>query len=442
MLLLALAVAMIGEAPTANATPPNIVVLLCDDLGYGDLGCFGHPTIKTPVIDRLATEGARLTCLYGGAPVCSPSRAGLFSGQNPNRLGIRDWIRPDSGVHLPRTTVTVAQRLKAAGYRTCLSGKWHLNSRFDGREPTPGDFGFDHWFATQNNAKHQNPSNFVRNGRPVGPLQGHATAIVVDEAIRFIDEGSVQEPFALFVTFHAPHEQIETPEAYTELCKDISDPTVRAYFGSVSMVDHEVGRLLDALDSRGLRDRTLVWFTSDNGPETYKRYPKAIHSHGSAAPLRGMKLTMFEGGLRVPGVVRWPGRVAPGATIAEPIAFYDLLPTFCALAGVAPPDARLDGVNVLPILEGAGNKVERPIPLQWQYDAALDAPWRIALRQGPWKLLADADRRQVALYNLDADPAESHDRAAENPEIVQRLREKLERGYVPPDDMKKSKDQD
>lgn len=440
MSLLALAAILIGigEVPHAPETRPNLVVLLCDDLGYGDLGGFGHPKIQTPVIDRLATEGARLTCLYGGAPVCSPSRAGLFSGQNPNRLGIRDWIQLDSGVHLPRDTVTVAQRLKDAGYRTCLSGKWHLNSRFNDQEPTPGDFGFDHWFATQNNTKHQGPSNFVRNGQRVGPIEGHATAIVVDEAIRFIDQNDAREPFAVFVTFHAPHEQIETPEAYTSLYRDVDDPTMRDYFGSVSMIDHEVGRLLDALDSRGLRDRTLVLFTSDNGPETYKRYPSAIHSHGSAAPLRGMKLTMFEGGLRVPGVIRWPGRVRPGGTIAEPIAFYDILPTFCAIAGVAPPETPLDGANILPILTGDGPPVDRPVPLQWQYDHALDAPWRIALRQGPWKLLADADRNHFALYNLDADPTESHDRAAEHPEIVQRLRADLERGYVPPPDVKTS----
>ncbi len=435
MFLLALAAALLGGVPEGGgeaAPRPNIVVLLCDDLGYGDLGCFGHPRIQTPVIDRLATEGARLTSLYGGAPVCSPSRAGLFSGQNPNRLGIRDWIRLDSGVHLPRSTVTVASVLKAAGYRTCLSGKWHLNSRFNDREPTPGDFGFDHWFATQNNTKHQDPSNLVRNGQRVGLMKGHATAIVVDEAIRFIDADQTGAPFAVFVTFHAPHEQIETPEAYTKLYEDVSDPTVRDYFGSVSMIDHEVGRLLKALDSRGLRDRTLVLFTSDNGPEAYQRYPKAIHSHGSAAPLRGMKLTMFEGGLRVPGVIRWPGHLKPGTEITEPIAFQDVLPTFRALAGVSPTEARLDGVSVLPIL--AGGKVERPIPLHWQYDSALDAPWRIAVREGPWKLLANAERDQFALFNLEADIGETHDRAGENPEVVQRLRADLERLYVPPTD--------
>jgi arylsulfatase A len=403
--------------------------MLCDDLGYGDLGCFGHPRIKTPEIDRLARDGLKLTCLYAGAPVCSPSRGALFSGRNPNRLGIRDWIPLDSGIHLPRSTVTVAQRLKQAGYTTCLSGKWHLNSRFDGREPTPGDFGFDHWFATQNNTKHQDPLNFVRNGKRVGPLKGHASALVVDEAIGFIEKAG-NRPFAVFVTFHAPHEQIETPEAYTSQYADVPDPTTRDYYGSVSLVDHEVGRLLDALDARGLREQTLVLFTSDNGPEGLRRYPKAIHSHGSAGPLRGQKLSMFEGGLRVPGVVRWPGRVKAGTECAEPVVFYDILPTLCAVAGVA-PGVTSDGVNLLPILDG--RSVERPVPLHWQYDKAQEGPWRIAVRRGPWKLLADADRKQFALYDVANDIAEKQDRAANRPEIVKQLRAELDRLYLPPE---------
>jgi arylsulfatase A len=179
----ALAIACLA-APAARQ--PNIVVILCDDLGYGDLGCFGHPRIRTPNIDRLAQEGARLTSFYSGAPVCSPSRAALFTARNPNRLGIRDWIDQDSSAHLSRSELTVAQLLKGAGYTTCLSGKWHLNSRFDGIEPNPGDFGFDHWFATQNNTRHQDPINFVRNGKNVDPLKGHATSLVVDEALKFI----------------------------------------------------------------------------------------------------------------------------------------------------------------------------------------------------------------------------------------------------------------
>jgi arylsulfatase A len=388
-----------------------------------------RPGVEAVPHGAAAHAQARLTCLYAGAPVCSPSRAALFSGRNPNRLGIRDWIDLDSGVHLPRSTVTVAQRLKAAGYTTCLSGKWHLNSRFNGREPTPGDFGFDHWFATQNNAKHQDPTNFVRDGQRAGPLHGHATTLVVDEAIRFIDRAEGR-PFAVFVTFHAPHEQIQTPEAYTSMYADVPDPTERDYYGSVSLVDHEVGRLMAALDSRGLRDRTLVLFTSDNGPEGLRRYQNAIHSHGSAGPLRGKKLSLYEGGLRVPGVVRWPGWVKAGGECSEPMVFYDVLPTLCAVAGAAPaPGVALDGINILPLLDGQA--VERRVPLHWQYDRAQDGPWRIALRRGRWKILADADRGRFALFDLEGDIAETRDLAAERPEVVERLRAELERGVCP-----------
>ena len=418
-----------SEAPAAAR--PNIVVMLTDDLGYGDLGCFGHPRIKTPELDRLATEGLKLTSMYSGAPVCSPSRAGLFAGRNPNRLGIRDWIPQDSGVFLPRDTVTVAQRLREAGYTTCLSGKWHLNSKFNGTEPTPGDFGFDHWFATQNNTKHQDPTNFVRDAKRAGPLKGHASELVVDDAIAFINKAG-DRPFAVFVTFHAPHEIVETPPEYTSMYADVADPTTRDYYGSVSLVDHEVGRLVKAIDARGLRDRTLVMFTSDNGPEGLKRYPKAVHSHGSAAPLRGQKLSMYEGGYRVPGLVRWPGRVKPGTESAEPVVFYDLLPTLCAVAGTTPPPGvALDGVDVTPILEG-GKVDARPVPLHWQYDKAIGGPWRIAVRRGRWKLLADADRKNFALYDVVADVSETKDGASDHPEVVAELRDELERVYVPP----------
>ncbi len=428
-MILAAVTVLLGAAAATEAPKPNIVVLLCDDLGYGDLGCFGHPRIKTPEIDRLARDGVKLTCLYAGAPVCSPSRAALFSGRNPNRLGVRDWIDQGSGIHLPRSTVTVAERLKAAGYTTSLSGKWHLNSQFDGREPTPGDFGFDHWFATQNNTKHQNPTNFVRDGKPAGPLKGHASTLVVDEAIGFIDMAR-DRPFAVFVTFHAPHEQIETPPEYSAMYADVPDPTTRDYYGSVSLVDHEVGRLVAALDDRKLRERTLVFFASDNGPEGLRRYASAIHSHGSAGPLRGMKLSMYEGGLRVPGVVRWPARLKPGGECAEPVVFYDILPTLCAAAGATPPtEVTLDGVDVLPLLEG--RSVERPVPLHWQYDNAQGGPWRVALRRGPWKILADAGRKQFALYDVVNDIAESRDRSADKPDVVRQLQTELERIYSP-----------
>lgn len=427
--LIAVAIGLVCPPLLIAASKPNIVVLLTDDLGYGDLGCFGHPRIKTPHLDQLARDGLKLTCCYAGAPVCSPSRAALFTGRNPNRMGIRDWIPPGTGICLPRTEITIAQRLKATGYMTCLAGKWHLNSKFDGMEPTPGDFGFDHWFATQNNAAptHANPTNFVRNRRRVGALTGNSSTLIMEEGMKFLGEAD-DRPFALFICFHAPHEIVAAPDQFTAMYSDIPDETKRVYYGSVSLVDHEVGRLLKVLHDRKLHDNTLVFFTSDNGPETLHRYPNATHSHGSAGPLRGMKLSMYEGGYRVPGILRWPGHTKPGSISDEPVAFYDLMPTLCSVAGIEPPaDRPLDGANALPVMDG--KSIARSAPLYWQYDKAQQSPWKLALRQGEWKLLADEKLEHVALYNLAADAGEKTDLAEKEPDRVRTLREVLAKRY-------------
>jgi arylsulfatase A len=313
--------------------------------------------------------------------------------------------------------------LKAAGYRTCLSGKWHLNSKFNGQEPTPGDHGFDHWFATQNNAapSHQDPTNFVRNGKRAGPLTGNASTLVVDEAISFIKEAK-DRPFFVYVAFHAPHEPVAVPQEWSDRYKDEPDPTVRAYYGSVSLIDHEVGRLVKFLDDARLSANTLVMFTSDNGPETLKRYKTAERSHGSPGPLRGMKLHLTEGGIRVPGVVRWPGRIKPAGS-DEPVGFVDLMPTLCALAGTKLPDKPLDGTDVGPLLF-AGKTPERKVPLYWQYDKAIGdttPPWTMAVRRDNYKLLADAKQEKFALYDLRADVGEKTDLSAD-PRHADRLK--------------------
>ena len=429
-LLLALAAGLLPAAATAaepaKPAKPNVVVFLCDDLGYGDLGCFGNKTIQSPNLDKLAKEGVKLTDFYAGAPVCSPSRAALFTGRNPNRYGIRDWIPANSKIFLRRDEVTVAKLLQQQGYRTGLFGKWHLNSRMDGSEPTPGDHGFDYWFATQNNAAttHENPTNFVRNGRAVGPLRGNSSTLIADEAIRFIKE-TKDKPFAVFLCFHATHEQVATPEEYTKKYADVADPTVRTYYGSVTLMDHEVGRVLLELDVRQLRDSTFVLFTSDNGPETLHRYKNAIHSHGSAGPLRGMKLHMTEGGIRVPGIARWPGHIKPGTVSAEPVGFVDLLPTLCAMTGAHVPNDRfLDGADARPAF--AGQAVKRKVPLYWQYDRAL-GDWKVAIREGDWKLLADGKLEKFALYNLAEDVGEKKDRSgdADQAERLKKMRAEL-----------------
>ena len=315
---------------TFSAEPPrtNFVVMLCDDLGYGDIGCFGHPHIKTPQLDKLAGEGLRLTDCYAAAPVCSPSRSGLLTGRIPNRLGVYDWIPEQSPMHLMQKEVTVARLLKDAGYQTCHVGKWHCNGHFNSPEqPQPNDHGFDHWFSTQNNAgpSHKNPVNFVRNGQPVGLIEGYSSQIIVDEALSWLKRRDTSKPFLLMVWLHSPHEPIATASSFVEQYKSVAETPEQAdYFGNVTQLDHEVGRLMKRLDDDGLRDNTLVYFSSDNGPETLNRYKGSERSQGRPGPLRGMKLHMYEGGIRVPGILRWPGHAKAGQTVSEPVASYDL----------------------------------------------------------------------------------------------------------------------
>jgi len=419
---------------------PNIVHIYCDDLGYGDLGCFGNPVIRTPSLDKLAAEGMRLTDFYCPSPVCSPSRAGVMTGQTPNRTGVYDWIPENSGVCLTGNEVTVPQLLRSGGYTTCHSGKWHLISKWDGSEPTPGDHGFDYWFSTQNNAHptHRNPDNFIRNGKPVGPLEGYSSTIIVDEAIRFIKQVYRQpQPFALFVWFHAPHEPIATAEKFMDWHPDVAESTRIEYFGNVSQMDYEVGRLMGALDELNLRDETLVMFSSDNGPETLKRHSQAFRSHGSPGPFRGMKLHMYEGGIRVPGIIRWPGKTHPGQVCHEPVCGVDILPTFSEIAGVnVPGDRPIDGTSILPIFKE--KPLEREVPLYWQYDRAISNV-KIAIREGAWKLLVDRELGAPELYNLEDDWRETKNRTFDERQRVRAMMKKLRQMHTDVQRFKSSK---
>lgn len=403
-----------------NRAKPNFVYVLCDDLGYGDLGCYGNPVIKTPCLDRLASEGMKLTDCYAAAPVCSPARSGIMTGRTPYRSGIRDWIPAGSSVFLKRREISVARLLKSVGHTTCHSGKWHLSSRLDGSEPTPGDHGFDHWFSTQNNAapSHRNPRNFVRNGKAVGPLEGYSSGLIVEEAIRFIRQVK-GKPFAVFVWLHSPHEPVATPDEYLAMYGHVDDATKRVYCGSVTELDSEVGRLMRALDEMKLAEETFVMFTSDNGPETLRRYAGAKYSHGSPGPFRGMKLHLYEGGIRVPGIIRWPGHTKPGQVCGEPVNGTDILPTFCEIAGVeVPGDRAIDGASILPIFRG--KPIEREVPLYWRYDRALGGP-KVAMRQGNWKLLGDAGLEKFELYNLEDDIGEIRDLSAREPDRLKKM---------------------
>lgn len=411
-------------SPVLAGTPSrsNVVVMLCDDLGYGDLSCYGHPVIRTPNLDRLAGEGLRLTACYAAAPVCSPSRAGMLTGRTPYRSGIYDWIALGSPMHVQRSEVTVATLLKRAGYDTSFVGKWHCNGKFnEPDQPQPSDHGFDHWMATQNNAapSHADPINFVRNGEPVGPLKGYSSELIVDEAIDWLETRKGGQPFCQFIWFHAPHEPIATAEEFVEQYADVR-PRLRAeHYGNVTQIDHAVGRYVAALEKLGVADDTFILFTSDNGPETLNRYPGADRSYGSPGAFRGMKLHLYEGGIRVPGIIRWPGRIKAGQVSDEPVSGVDVLPTLCEIATADVPDDRaMDGASILPLF--AGSSIKRSKPLYWQYDRAFSLP-KVAIRDGDWKLLADDGLGRFELYNLKDDPAETQNRAADEPERLKRM---------------------
>jgi arylsulfatase A len=430
----------------APASRSNILLLVADDLGYGDLACFGHPEIATPHLDRLAARGLKLTQYYSASPVCSPARAGLMTGRSPARVGVYGAIPFMSPMHLRASELTIARLLHDAGYATAQSGKWHLNGFFNlPGQPQPNDHGFEHWFAVQNNAlpNHHDPFNFVRNGIPQGPQEGYSGLIVAREAVRWLE--SVRDrakPFFLYVALNEPHEPIATDPQFTARYREKypDDPSRVAYYGNVTQMDAAVGRVLAALDAQGLAENTLVWFVSDNGPARTK-----WHNAGSPGGLRGFKGHTYEGGIRVPGIVRWPGHIAAGATSAVPVSGVDVLPTLCELAGVAPPaDRKLDGVSVAPLF--AGKKAERSKPHFWEYLWVPAGP-HVALRDGAWKILAtyDAPRAKggqfgdeqmntlksgrltgFELYNVDADPAEKSNLASAEPERLATLRAKLE----------------
>ncbi len=452
--LLPLALTAVLVLPTLlpAAERPNVLVVLCDDLGYGDLGCYGHPHIRTPHLDQLAKEGLRLTDCYAAAPVCSPSRAGLLTGRTPNRLGVYDWIPPGHAMHLKTEETTIAELLKSAGYDTAQVGKWHCNGQFNSpKQPQPGDHGFDHWFATQNNAspRHENPNNFVRNGEKVGPLEGFSCQLVADEGIRWLESRKDPEkPFFLHVCFHEPHEPVESPDDLVAGYADVAKNEDKAqYFANVENLDKAVGKLVAALDRLGVAENTLVFFTSDNGPETLNRYRSANRSWGSPGKMRGMKLHIYEGGIRVAGILRWKGRIESD-TSRVPVSSVDLLPTLCELAGVdLPTDKTLDGTSFAPLLDG--NPFVREKPLFWHYYRAISKP-RVAVRDGDWKIVAvwDAGRTRggvspatvkvikeaklvdYELYNLRDDPSETKDLVGTHPERLAAMREAVNAIYA------------
>jgi arylsulfatase A len=417
--------------------PPNIVILFADDLGYADVGYQGGIP-QTPNLDALAASSVKFTDFYSNQAVCSPSRAALLTGRDCNRVGMYNW-RPAGAMHLREMEVTLPELLKPAGYHTGVFGKWHLGRLSGTRGPTPHSQGFDYAFLTSNNASpsHLNPDNFTRNGTDVGELDGYSCQLVVDEALTVLDTLPPGEPFFQYLAFHEPHKPIASPP---EMVANYDYPVFRAnYYANVENLDDAIGRYLDALSQRGLRENTLVLFASDNGPT----------NPGHTGPFSGGKNGLYEGGIRVPGILSWPEEFPDPKVIETPAGIVDILPTICAAAGIEPPSDRvLDGVNLLPHLRG--QPLERPQPLFWYfYNPYTDKEDNMAvavLRDGDYSLVAtdeDVQREshtfrvehmpvvkgrefdRMELFNLRDDPGQSQDISAEEPEIFERMKTQL-----------------
>lgn len=379
---------------------PNIIIFLADDLGYGDLGSYGHPVIMTPNLDKLAENGLKLTRCYAASPVCSPSRAGLITGKIPNRLGIYDWIPENSVMHISDSVTTIPGLLREKGYTTGLFGKWHCNGKFNSPDqPQPDDLGFDHWMATQNNAipSHENPVNFVKNGKELGEIKGFSSQLVADEVIRWLDEQPDGQPFFGYVPFHEPHEPVASPPDLVAQYGGAINENQAQYFANVTNMDQAIGRILDKLKEQGRLENTLVIFTSDNGPETLGRYPGTSRSYGSPGNLRGMKVQLFEGGVRVPCIISWPDVITSGQESDAIVSSLDLLPTIASMVGVQLPQNEVfDGENILPLLNG--DQYQRTKSLFWFYPTSVIGP-NIALINGDNKLMAKTKHEYLAPGN-------------------------------------------
>jgi arylsulfatase A-like enzyme len=418
----------------ADTSRPNIVFILCDDLGYGDLGCYGNRIIRTPSLDRLAGEGVRFTQFYMPSPVCSPSRAALMTGQYPQRYGIHSADVPENSnrFFLPASAVTVAEVLQPAGYYTAHIGKWHLGEPPDA--PHPLDQGFDHFFGLFGGrpsspwikyARSVDPEMILNRERPK-VCKGHITRIQTDAALEVLDKRPAARPFFLNLWYNAPHEPL-APIPGQEAIYKHWDASEQTYFQTVTDIDSAVARILRRIAELGLDRDTLILFASDNGPENHTSH----FSRGSGGPLKGMKTQLWEGGIRVPAILRWPAKLPAGAVSKLIAGALDVLPTFAAAARAPLPyGVSLDGgVDLVRTLTRGENLDSRPLFFENFVGQRGTLPYSlpVAVRKGRWKLFASVDLGSVQLYDLDTDPGEQQDLALRFPEVVRDLTAELRR---------------
>jgi len=420
----------------SSAPRPNIVYIVADDLGWKDVGFHGSD-IRTPAIDRLAQGGARLEQFYA-QPMCTPSRAALMTGRYPHRYGLQTLVIPSAGTYGVATDERLLpQALKDAGYRTAIVGKWHLGHA--DRKYWPRQRGFDYQYGPLlgeidyfTHSAH-GTRDWFRDNEPVRE-EGYVTQLLGRDAVKLIENHDPKTPLFLYLAFTAPHAPYQAPQEYLDRYASIADPSRRAYAAMITAMDDEIGRVLAALEKRGMRENTLIVFQSDNGGPRSAKFTGEIDMSKSTipadnGPYRDGKGTLYEGGTRVAALVNWPGHI-PSAAVEGPIHIVDMYPTLAGLAGASvAANKPLDGVDLWPALsDGKPSPREEVI-----YDIE---PFRAALRVGDWKLVWQATLpSRVELFDLKADPGEKNNLAEKNPakvaELQQRIQE-LAREAVPP----------
>ena len=437
----ALALPWARRAWAALTPRPNIILIVADDLGYGDLGCYGQRKILTPNIDWLAKQGMRFTQAYAGSTVCAPSRCSLMTGMHNGHNRIRDnlphniWLRPDD--------LTVAEVLKQAGYKTGAIGKWALGN--PGSWGIPNYQGFDYWYGhlSQDQAIRYYPSYLWENERmvllqdlvmvnDVGKMIGNRGGkrvkythdLFTEKAVSFIKHHA-EHPFFLYLAYTIPHFSEypkDSPDHYIvpsdEPYTDKDWPQIaKNYAAMITRMDRDVGRIMKLLKQLGIDQNTIAFFTSDNGP--YEGVPVTAELFDSNGLLRGGKRDLYEGGIRVPMIVRWPGRISPGRSSDQVWAFWDFLPTAAELAGLPVPNG-IDGISILPALLGKHQK--KHDYLYWDY-GHVRKTYKQAVRIGDWKGVRNGLGAAIELYNLRNDPSETGNVASEQPQVVSQIEE-------------------
>ncbi|MBI4903142.1 MAG: sulfatase [Acidobacteria bacterium] len=427
---LQLSAAAFAAVTRAQAQPrqPNLIILFTDDMGYSDLSCYGNPVIRTPNLDRMAAEGIRFTSFYSAAPVCTPSRVGLLTGRHPIRAGQPNNTGPDTRGGLPLSEILLPQVLKKIGYRTMAIGKWHLGHQ--PKEQLPISRGFDEWFGLPYSndmippwVQTKVPLRVYRNADPVeeSPDQSNLTERYTAEALRFI-KASGNQPFFLYMPYNMPHLPVSAGSR-------AGQSRAGLYGDVVETLDWSVGEILRTLKEQRIDNNTLVCFASDNGP--WHNLPPRMLAKGvepwhtgTKGVLRGSKGTSYEGGQRVPGIMRWPGVIAPGQVTADPGSTLDLFPTLVSAAGgTMPSDRKYDGFDLMPFLRQGGRSPRN----EFYYCVGKTLE---GVREGPWKYRkgrSGGSEGKPELFHLDWDPAEMYNLHDRHPDITARLSEKLKK---------------